>query len=65
MIVAENGTPYGIELTFSKPMDPVAASNVKNYAVHVDVVHKPTARIIPSRCSSPLASSTFIPQLVP
>jgi len=32
-ITAEQGTPQGIVLTFSKPMDPAAASNVNNYAV--------------------------------
>ena len=38
-IVATNGTPYGIQLIFSKPMDPVQASNVKNYAVYATTVH--------------------------
>ena len=32
-ITSEQGTPQGIVLTFSKPMDPASASNVKNYAV--------------------------------
>jgi hypothetical protein len=32
-IVATVGTPHGIEVIFNKPMDPVQASNVKNYAV--------------------------------
>jgi len=32
-ITSEQGTPQGIVLTFSKPMDPAAASNVNNYAV--------------------------------
>jgi hypothetical protein len=32
-IVATNGTPQGIELVFNTSMDPVQASNVKNYAV--------------------------------
>ena len=32
-ITSEQGTPKGIVLTFSKPMDPAAASNVNNYAV--------------------------------
>jgi hypothetical protein len=32
-ITAEQGTPQGIVLTFSKPMDPGRASNVSNYAV--------------------------------
>ncbi len=32
-ITAEQGTPQGIVLTFSKPMDPARASNVNNYAV--------------------------------
>jgi hypothetical protein len=33
-ITAEQGTPQGIVLTFSKPMNPAGASNVNNYAVH-------------------------------
>ncbi len=33
-ITAEQGTPQGIVLTFSKPMDPARASDVNNYAVH-------------------------------
>jgi len=32
-ITADQGTPQGIVLTFSKPMDPARASNVNNYAV--------------------------------
>ena len=32
-ITSEQGTPQGIVLTFSKPMDPARASNVNNYAV--------------------------------
>ncbi len=32
-ITSEQGTPQGIVLTFSKPMDAAAASNVNNYAV--------------------------------
>ena len=32
-ITSEQGTPQGIVLTFSKPLDPAAASNVNNYAV--------------------------------
>ena len=32
-ITSEQGTPQGIVLTFSKPMDPAGASNVNNYAV--------------------------------
>lgn len=32
-IAATNGTPQGIELVFNTSMDPVQASNVKNYAV--------------------------------
>jgi hypothetical protein len=33
-IVSAQGTPQGIVLTFSKPMDPAGASNVNDYAVH-------------------------------
>ena len=32
-IVSTQGNPQGIVLTFSKPMNPASASNVKNYAV--------------------------------
>ena len=32
-IIGVAGTPDGIQLTFSKPMNPVQASNVRNYAV--------------------------------
>jgi hypothetical protein len=32
-ITAEQGTPHGIVLAFNKPMNPAAASNVRNYAV--------------------------------
>jgi hypothetical protein len=32
-ITSEQGTPKGIVLTFSKPMDPARASSVNNYAV--------------------------------
>jgi hypothetical protein len=32
-IVSTQGKPHGIVLTFSKPMNPVEASNVNNYAV--------------------------------
>ena len=32
-ITTDQGTPQGIVLTFSKPMDPARASNVNNYAV--------------------------------
>jgi hypothetical protein len=35
-IIGVAGTPHGIELTFSKPMNPVQASNVHNYTVHVN-----------------------------
>ena len=35
-IIGVAGTPHGIELTFSKPMNPVLASNVHNYTVHVN-----------------------------
>jgi hypothetical protein len=31
-IVSAQGTPQGIVVTFSKPMDPAGASNVNNYA---------------------------------
>jgi hypothetical protein len=33
-IIGVAGTPDGIQLMFSKPMNPVQASNVRNYAVH-------------------------------
>jgi hypothetical protein len=33
MIIGEAGNPDGIELMFSKPMNPVQASNVRNYSV--------------------------------
>lgn len=33
-ITSAHGSPRDIVLTFSKPMDPAAASNVNNYAVH-------------------------------
>jgi hypothetical protein len=33
MIIGVAGTPDGIQLMFSKPMNPVQASNVQNYAV--------------------------------
>ncbi len=32
-IIGEVGTPYGIQLMFSKPMNPAQASNVHNYTV--------------------------------
>jgi len=32
-IIATKGTPRGVELIFSKPMDPVQASKVSNYSV--------------------------------
>ena len=37
-IVATDGTPQGIKLIFNKPMDPVQASNVKNYVVYSQTV---------------------------
>jgi hypothetical protein len=33
MIIGATGTPNGIQLSFSKPMNPAQASNVHNYAV--------------------------------
>ena len=36
-IIGVAGTPDGIKLTFSKPMNPVQASNVHNYAVTASV----------------------------
>jgi hypothetical protein len=36
-VVAARGTAQGIVLTFNRPMDPAAASNVGNYAVRVTV----------------------------
>jgi hypothetical protein len=38
-IVSVQGAPQGIVLTFSKPMDPVGASNVNNYAVRWTSLH--------------------------
>jgi hypothetical protein len=37
-VVSARGTPQGIVLGFSKPMDPAGASNVKNYALTSTVV---------------------------
>jgi hypothetical protein len=65
MLVAEDGAPQGIELIFNKPMDPVQASNVKNYAVHEVVKHEhggndPLGLLFPLP-----ASITSTPTLVP
>jgi hypothetical protein len=38
-IVSTEGKPHGIVLTFSKPMNPVEASNVNNYAVRWQTTH--------------------------
>jgi hypothetical protein len=38
-IVSTQGKPHGIVLTFSKPMNPVEASNVNNYAVRWSTTH--------------------------
>jgi hypothetical protein len=38
-VVFAKGTPRGIVLTFSKPMNPVEASNVNNYAVSWQTTH--------------------------
>jgi hypothetical protein len=38
-IVSTEGKPHGIVLTFSKPMNPVEASNVNNYAVSWNTIH--------------------------
>jgi hypothetical protein len=38
-IVSTQGKPHGIVLTFNKPMDPVEASDVKNYAVRWETTH--------------------------
>ena len=38
-IVSVQGKPHGIVLTFSKPMNPVEASNVNNYAVSWTSTH--------------------------
>ncbi len=38
-IVSTQGKPHGIVLTFSKPMNPVEASNVNNYAVRWTTTH--------------------------
>ena len=43
-ITTEQGTPRGIVLTFSKPMDPAAASNVNNYAVRSTSVYQRVSR---------------------
>jgi hypothetical protein len=37
--VSTQGKPHGIVLTFSKPMNPVEASNVNNYAVRWTTTH--------------------------
>jgi hypothetical protein len=63
-IVAANGTPQAIELIFSQPMDPVQASNVKNYAVYTDVVRN-HGIYNPLALLAPLASTTVTPTLVP
>ena len=38
-IVATQGKPDGIVVTFSKPMNPVEASDVNNYAAHWTTIH--------------------------
>ena len=43
-IVSVQGTPQGIVLTFSKPMDPVGASNVNNYFVRATKTSMKTNR---------------------
>ena len=45
-IVAEDGTPNGIELTFNRPMNPIQASNVHNYAVHATSSSLNSAEIV-------------------
>jgi hypothetical protein len=61
-IVFAKGTPRGIVLTFSKPMNFVAASNVNNYAVHWTSEHSkeddlgPFALLLP--CGSPQTYSS-------
>ena len=60
-IVSVTGKPQGIVLTFSKPMNPVEASNVKNYALRWKSIHSkynllgPAALLLPW---SSLSSST-------
>ena len=52
-IVSTQGKAHGIVLTFSKPMNPVEASNVNNYAVSWSTTH--------SKCDSLGLFAVFMP----
>lgn len=74
-ITTVQGTPQGIVLTFSKPMDPARASNVNNYAVRATSISTKTNPLlapinfltIPLHFDSPGigASTTVATQTVP
>lgn len=57
-IISVRGTPRGIVLKFSKPMDPVAASDVNNYSVHVRKTSTKTNAFL-----MPLRKIAFLPPL--
>ena len=63
-IVSTEGKPHGIVLTFSKPMNPVEASNVNNYAVRWTTTHFKYdslglfAVFVPGEWSNPTTSSS-------
>ncbi len=63
-IVSTQGKPHGIVLTFNKPMNPVEASNVNNYAVRWTTTHfkfdnlGPVALFVPGAWSDGATSSS-------
>jgi hypothetical protein len=69
MIVAAQGTPHGIVLTFSKPMNSVGASNLNNYAVHWTSGHSkvddlgPFALLLPWGSSETYSTSSGLVRL--
>jgi hypothetical protein len=72
-IVSVQGAPQGIVLTFSKPMDPVGASNVNNYLVRATKTSVKTNSLgpldnltLPLHMGSPFSPSTHtVTQTVP
>ncbi len=68
IMVSVQGAPQGLVLTFSKPMDPVAASNVNNYSVRATTTSAKTNPFLvpidiltfPLHMDSSLSTSTSI-----
>ena len=59
-VLTASTIPQGLAVTFSKPMNPIGASNVRNYAVH-RMTSIPTSGFLGTTELVPLKSATYDP----